>query len=76
MMPDHTTPERMKKYTEIKPVVVEGSPDAHTIWLKCGNQRFCLSQYQDTKEEAEWMQDQLCVALDSIVREHAVSKIT
>lgn len=67
--PEHVTrrnPE-MERYTEIKPVVVEGFPDAHMVWLKVTNQSFCLSQYSDTKEDAEWTRDMLCVALAKIV---------
>lgn len=67
--PEHVTrrnPE-MERYTEIKPVVVEGFPDAHTVWLKATNQSFCVDHYSETKEEAEWMRDMLCVALAKIV---------
>lgn len=61
----------MEKYTEIKPCVVEGYPDAHTVWLKVTNQSFCVTPYyNETKEEAEWMRDQLCVALAKIVNEN------
>ncbi len=77
--PEHVTrrnPE-MERYTEIKPCVVDGVPDAHTVWLKVTNQSFCIGTYaSETKEEAEWLRDMLCVALAKIVREHTVSKIT
>lgn len=60
--------DRIMKYTEILPVVMEGSPDAHNVFLKVTNQRFCVTQYGcDTKEEAEWTRDMLCVALEKIV---------
>ena len=69
-MSEHITrrsPE-MEKYVEIRPVVMEGSPDAHNVFLKVTNQRFCVTSYAcDTKEEAEWTRDMLCVALAQIV---------
>lgn len=67
--PEHVTrrnPE-MEKYTEIKPVVVEGFPDARTVWLKVTNQSFCINHYSETLEDAEWMRDMLCVALAKVV---------
>ena len=58
----------MRKYTSIQPVVMEGFPEAHHVFLHATNQSFCVSHYGcETKEEAEWMQDQLCVALAKIV---------
>ena len=69
-MSEHVTrrnPE-MEKYVEIRPVVMEGSPDAHNVFLKVTNQSFCVSHYRcETKEDAEWMRDMLCVALAKIV---------
>lgn len=60
--------DRIKKYTDIKPVVMEGFPDAHNVFLQVTNQRFCVTPYGcDTKEDAEWMRDMLCVALERIV---------
>ena len=58
----------MEKYTDVKPVVMEGYPDAHHVFLISTNQRFCVSLYGcETKEEAEWMRDMLCVALGKIL---------
>ena len=58
----------MEKYVTVQPVVVEGSPDAHNVFLQVTNQRFCVTPYAcDTREEAEWVRDQLCVALNKIV---------
>ena len=58
----------MERFTLIRPCVVRGCPDAHTLTLKVGNQEFLLSNgiggYFDTREEAEWARDMLCVALD------------
>jgi hypothetical protein len=63
----------MERYTEIKPIVVDGSPDAHTLWLKVGNQSFILSAggqvFHDTKQEAEWARDMLCIALDAMTQD-------
>lgn len=62
----------MERYTEITPVVVQDYPDAHVLWLKIGNQRFTIDaggqDYYDTREEAEWARDMLCIGLDRIQR--------
>lgn len=75
MAEEHVTrrnPE-MEKYVTIAPVVVEGSPDAHNVFLQVTNQRFCVTPYAcDTKEDAEWTRDMLCVALAKIVADAAV----
>lgn len=57
--------ERLRdKYTFAKPCCVDDdTPDAHTVWLKIGNQSFCIDGYQDTKEEADWMRLMLGKAL-------------
>ncbi len=58
----------MRKYTLIQPVVDEDFPDAHNVFLQVTNQRFCVTQHGcETKEEAEWCRDQLCIALAKIV---------
>jgi hypothetical protein len=78
MTEEHTTRRapHMERYTEITPVVVRDTPDAHMLWLKVGNQSFTLSaggqDYHDTKEEAEWARDMLCIALDQMVRDNKV----
>lgn len=65
------TVHEMEKYTEIKPCVVEGSPDAHNVFLKVTNQSFFVGTYAcDTRGEAEWFRDQLCVALAKIVADN------
>lgn len=54
----------MERYTDIQPVVMDGFPDAHHVFLQITNQRFCVTPHGcETKEDAEWMRDQLCVAL-------------
>jgi len=64
--PTRRNPE-MEKYVEIRPVVVDGSPDAHNVILKVTNQHFTIGPFaSDTKEEAEWVRDMLCVALARI----------
>ena len=74
-MTEHATrrnPE-MEKYVEIRPVIMEGSPDAHNVFLKVTNQSFRVTPYGcDTKEEAEWTRDMLCVALAKIVADAGV----
>lgn len=64
--------ELIEKYTNIQPVVMEGCPDAHHVFLQVTNQRFCVSPYGcETKEDAEMVRDMLCVALEKIVRDVA-----
>lgn len=58
----------MEKYVEIQPVVMLGSPDAHNVFLKVTNQRFQVTPYGcETKEDAEWTRDMLCVALAKVI---------
>jgi hypothetical protein len=60
----------MQKYTSIQPVVMDGFPDAHHVFLQATNQRFCVSPHGcNTKQDAEWLRDQLCVALAKIVED-------
>lgn len=68
---DRKLRQLVEKYTDIRPVVVDGSPDAHNLFLRVGSQRFCVEPYECTREEAEWLRDQLCAALGKIVRECA-----
>jgi hypothetical protein len=64
------TAQDMQKYTFIRPVVMEGYPDAHNVFLKITNQTFRIDTHAcETKEEAEWLQTQLCVALAKMVNE-------
>lgn len=63
----------MERYVEVRPVVVEDFPDAHLVFLKVGNQGFSLDHggcgYFETRKEAEWTMDMLCIALDRMVRD-------
>jgi len=72
-MTDEWTTRRaphMERYVTIAPVVIEDWPDAHHVFLQVTNQRFCVTPHGcETKEEAEWTRDMLCVALDQIIRE-------
>jgi hypothetical protein len=62
--------QRMMQFTEIRPVVMEDTPDAHNVFLVVGGQQFMVSQFGcETKQEAEWMRDQLCQALENIVEQ-------
>jgi hypothetical protein len=49
----------------VSPIVCPGTPDAHTLTLKIGTQSFRINGHVDfdTREEAEWMADQLLRAL-------------
>jgi hypothetical protein len=60
--------DRLQKFIELRPCVVEGEPGAHNVILKVTNQEFCIGHYaSETKEEAEWMANMLVVALEKIV---------
>ena len=72
MTETHTTRRapQMEKFVEIRPVIMEGYPDAHHVFLKVGNQQFCVSPDGcETKEEAEWTRDMLCIALAKVVEQ-------
>lgn len=77
MSETHTTRRApdMERYVRIRPVTIQDWPDAQHVFLKVGNQEFCITSYGvETMEEAEWTRDMLCVALDQIVRNHANDK--
>lgn len=58
----------MERFVEVRPVVIEEWPDAHNVFLKVGVQQFCVSPHGcETRDEAEWMRDMLCIALDAVV---------
>ncbi len=59
----------MERYVEIRPVLVRDWPDAHLVFMKIGNQQFQIGDALETKEEAEWSRDMLCIALDRISRD-------
>lgn len=56
----------MEKYVPLAPVVMEGFPDAHNVFLQVRNQRFTIGYAAETKQEAEWVRDMLCIALARI----------
>jgi hypothetical protein len=62
----------MERFVRIQPTVVRGVDDAHLIFLKIGNQEFQLSSgaycFYETLEEAEFVRDMLCIALDRLQR--------
>lgn len=39
----------------------------YSVWLKVECQHFHLGYSWDTKEEAEWYRDMLCIALEKLV---------
>ncbi len=61
----------MEKYVTISPVVMDGSPDAHNVFLQVTNQQFHIGHACETKEDAEWTRDMLCVALAKVVRDYS-----
>ena len=54
-------------YTEVRPCVVQGWPDAHTVWLRVGVQEFCTASAMETKAEAEQFRTLLVIALGNMV---------
>ncbi len=60
----------MERFVTIKPVIMQDYPDAQHVFLQSGNQQFCVSPHGcETMEEAEFLRDMLCIALDNIVTE-------
>ncbi len=57
-------------YTEIKPCCVSDTPDAHTVWIKVDGQSFAIDGYQDTKEDAKWMQQMLGKAFLAMLQKY------
>lgn len=53
-------------YTKRKPCVIEGSPDAQTVWLQVGVQSFQVGSAHDTAESADWLRAMLAKALAAI----------
>jgi hypothetical protein len=72
-MSEHTTrrnPE-MERYVAIEPTVDEEFPDAQNVYLRVGNQRFCVTKHAcETKAAAEWTRDMLCIALAKIAADN------
>lgn len=56
----------MHKYINVRPVIVIDEPDAHQVWLDVGCQHFTVGEYCETKEDAEWLANQLRIALDAL----------
>ena len=64
------TKHMIDEYTEKRPVVIPGYPDAHTVWLKVGVQSFCITpDYAEDDEHAEWLRKMLGKALVALVEE-------
>lgn len=56
------------RFTEVRPCVVAGWPDAHTAWLVVDGQQFCITPIAaETKEDAEWFCERLATALGKII---------
>ena len=64
------TPEKHSPFwrTWIQPCVVEGDPEACTVWFAVWPQQFCVTKYacRDV-ETGEWMRQELEKALANIV---------
>ena len=58
----------IRDYTTIKPVVMEGFPDASHVWLTVGVQSFIVTpEGVETMDDAKMMQRMLGIALSHIV---------
>jgi len=58
----------LSQFVEIRPVVMEGEPDAHNVFLVVGPQYFCLTPYGEaTHEGAEAIAKMLLHALEKLV---------
>lgn len=58
----------LRQYTEIRADSLEGKFKLYAVRLKVGNQSFTVGPPLRL-DEAEWMQEQLTVALERIVKE-------
>ena len=59
---------KYEKYLNVKPVVIEDMPDAHTARFEVGGQSFCIGD-SDTEEGAKWLCVMFAKALDVVVKE-------
>ena len=58
------------KYTDIRPVIMEGAPDACNVFLVVEGQTFVVTPWGcENKHEAEFIRDQLCAALAKIIED-------
>lgn len=65
----------MEKYVTIEPFGVRGPGNDFNVFLKVGNQSFCVTPHgSETKEEAEWMRDMLCIALANLVKDFTTNE--
>lgn len=66
---DELEQRMMREHTEKRPCVVDGSPDAHTVWLRVGVQRFCVTPDAcETADDADSMRVMLAKALANLAR--------
>lgn len=56
----------LKKYLIVKPIVIEGMPDAHTANFKVDSQSFCIGQ-GETKKDAEWFCEMFMKAMVKVM---------
>ncbi len=65
----------MKNYVKIinvSPASIKKK--AYQVVLKIGVQSFYVNDYQDTKEEAEWLKRQLVIALENLGNEELIKR--
>ena len=51
------------EFTKRQPVVIQGEPEAQTVWLRVGVQSFCMDAPAENAEEADWRRAMLAKAL-------------
>jgi hypothetical protein len=66
---DELEARMFNEHTERRPIVCEGWPDAHTVWMRVGVQQFWLGGERETAAEADWMRSMLAKALAQLVRQ-------
>jgi hypothetical protein len=60
----------LRQYTTVRRCVADvGEPDTYTVHLKVGVQEFTIYPPYDDLDEAAFVQEMLCVALERIVKE-------
>jgi len=57
----------MERYVEIVPGYE--NPEAFVVMLKVDHQSFRLEGESETRDDAEWMRDMLCIALDRLAQQ-------
>lgn len=64
----------LSRYTYARRIVVEGEPEARTVWFNIQGQQFCITpHYVDNEEEAYWFRAMMAKALAKLIEEERQS---